>query len=90
MRGLLDTFSVLYPQIQAIDFRRDVPELEVPVYMVLGQYEARGRAVLAREWFAQLEAPMKETLIFERSGHRPPFEEPGVFAELMVRISDIP
>lgn len=90
MRGLLDTFSVLYRQIQAIDFRRDVPELKVPVYMVLGKYEARGRAVLAQEWFAQLQAPVKEKIIFEQSGHRPPFEEPGAFAELMIRISDIP
>jgi pimeloyl-ACP methyl ester carboxylesterase len=86
MRGLLDTFSVLYPQLQEIDFRRDVPELNVPVYMVLGKYEARGRAVLANEWFAKLTAPVKETIIFEQSGHRPLFEEPGAFAELMVRI----
>ncbi len=29
----------------------DVPRLEVPVYMVVGAHEARGRAVLADEWF---------------------------------------
>ncbi len=86
MRGLLDTFSVLYPQLQAIDFRRDVPELNVPVYMVLGKYEARGRSVLAREWFAQLTAPEKETIIFEQSGHRPLFEEPEAFAALMIQV----
>ncbi|MGD9029406.1 MAG: alpha/beta hydrolase, partial [Anaerolineae bacterium] len=50
-RGFLDTFSVLYPQLQNIDFRRNVPHLEVPVYVVLGEHEARGRAVLANEWF---------------------------------------
>lgn len=87
MRGFLDTFSVLYPQLQEIDFRRDVPVLEIPVYIVLGQYEARGRAVLVKEWFSMLEAPSKEKIIFEHSGHRPPFEEPSAFASLMSRIS---
>jgi pimeloyl-ACP methyl ester carboxylesterase len=83
LRGFLDTFSVLYPQLQDIDFRRDVPSLDVPVYMVIGQHEARGRAVLADEWFAMLEAPSKERIVFEASGHRPNFEQPERFAEVM-------
>lgn len=83
LRGFLDTFSVLYPQLQDIDFRRDVPSLDVPVYMVVGQYEARGRAVLADEWFEMIKAPSKEKVFFERSGHRPNFEQPGRFVEVM-------
>ena len=86
--AFLDTFSVLYPQLQEIDFRADVPSLDVPVYMVIGRYEARGRAVLADEWFDTLEAPSKERLVFEQSGHRPSFEEPATFAALMTRIRD--
>lgn len=35
-RSFLDTFAVLYPQLQDLDFRVDVPHLDVPVYMVLG------------------------------------------------------
>jgi pimeloyl-ACP methyl ester carboxylesterase len=84
--AFLDTFSVLYPQLQEIDFRADVPSLDVPVYMVIGRYEARGRAVLADEWFDLLEAPSKERVVFEHSGHRPSFEEPAVFASLMTRV----
>jgi len=85
-RSFLDTFSVLYPQLQGIDFREDVTSLEVPVYLVLGRHEARGRAVLAEEWFELVEAPHKELVIFEHSGHRAPFDEPGSFAALMRRI----
>jgi pimeloyl-ACP methyl ester carboxylesterase len=85
-RGFLDTFSVLYPQLQDIDFRRDVLRLEVPVYIVLGEHEARGRAVLANEWFDMLDAPRKERIIFEHSGHRAQFDEPAAFASLMSRI----
>lgn len=83
LRAFLDTFSVLYPQLQDIDFRVDVPRLEVPFYMVVGAHEARGRAVLADEWFEGLASPAKERIVFEHSGHRPSFEEPARFADVM-------
>jgi pimeloyl-ACP methyl ester carboxylesterase len=82
-RGFLDTAGTLYPQLQGIDFREDVVTLDVRVYMVLGEHEARGRAVLANEWFDMLEAPSKEAFIFEGSGHRAHFDRPGDFAEVM-------
>jgi pimeloyl-ACP methyl ester carboxylesterase len=88
LRAFLDTFSVLYPQIQGVDFRHDIPSLEVPVYVVIGIHEARGRALLANEWFEMLEAPSKEMIVFEHSGHRPLFEEPAAFAEVMKRVLD--
>jgi len=88
LRSFLDTFSVLYPELQDIDFRTDVPSLDIPVYMVAGRHEARGRAVLADEWFEELEAPSKEMIVFERSGHRPLFEEPAAFAALMDKIAN--
>jgi pimeloyl-ACP methyl ester carboxylesterase len=84
--AFLDTFSALYPQIQDVDLREDVTSLDVPVYMVLGRHEARGRALLAEEWFEQLEAPHKEKHVFEGSGHRPHFEEPDRFALVMAQI----
>lgn len=84
--AFLDTFSVLYPQLQEIDLRRDVPRLEVPVYLVAGVHEARGRAVLAEEWFARLEAPSKAWFVFEHSGHRPSFEAPAGFARVMSQV----
>lgn len=88
LRAFLDTFAALYPQLQDIDFRRDAAALEVPVYLVQGAHEARGRAVPMEEWFELLDAPRKERVIFEHSGHRPTFEEPGRFAELMERVRD--
>jgi len=86
LRAFLDTFSVIYPQLQTIDFRADISSLEVPVTVVIGEHEARGRAVLAYEWFEMLEAPSKEIIVFEHSGHRPLFEEPAAFTEVMKRV----
>jgi len=86
LRSFLDTFSILYPQIQEIDFREDVPEFDVPVTLVIGAHEARGRAVPAEAWFEMLDAPSKELVVFEHSGHRPSFEEPAAFVSVMTRI----
>jgi len=81
--AMMDTFSVLYPQLQRIDFREDATRLDVPVYLVQGRHEARGRAVLANEWFEQLEAPSKTMIVLDTSGHRPLFEQPEQFNEVM-------
>jgi pimeloyl-ACP methyl ester carboxylesterase len=85
-KGFLDTVGTLYPQLQGIDFRQDAPTLEIPFYMVLGEHEARGRAVLANEWFDIVDAPVKERIIFEGAGHRAHFDNPGEFAEVMSRV----
>lgn len=87
-RGLVDTYAALYPQLEELDLRRSATRLEVPVYLVMGRHEARGRQVPADEWFAQLDAPAKERVEFAASGHRPSFEEPAAFAQLVDRIID--
>jgi pimeloyl-ACP methyl ester carboxylesterase len=69
MRGLIDMFTVMYPQLQHLDFRQDVPRLEVPVYILDGGAELSSRRDLALEWFDQLEAPIKRLYTFEDAGH---------------------
>jgi proline iminopeptidase len=86
MAAIAETFHVLYPQLSGTDFRVDVPRLDVPVYLVEGSHEAAGRETLAREWFGELVAPSKGYVVFDRSGHTPPYDEPGRFADLMVKI----
>lgn len=83
MASFLDTFAVLYPQLRDVDFRAQAARLQVPVYVVTGEHEARGRVVLSREWFAALEAPSKQWIELPQSGHRPHFEQPAAFAEVM-------
>jgi proline iminopeptidase len=82
----LDVFSVLYPQLQDIDFRIQATSLEVPVYLAQGRHEAPGRQVLAQEWFEQLRAPSKQLTYFETSGHRPLWEQPAQFHDLMTAV----
>lgn len=79
----IDTFAVLYPQLQGLDLRTRAAQLEVPVYVVTGEFEARGRIGPAREWFDVLVAPDKRWIELPRSGHRPHFEQPDAFAAVM-------
>ena len=74
LRGLLDSFAVLYPQLQDIDLRRDATRLQVPVYILAGDHELRGRTQPAREWFDALDAPSKRWYDIANAGHSVAFE----------------
>ncbi|MEU4221589.1 alpha/beta hydrolase, partial [Actinoplanes sp. NPDC026623] len=83
VNALLDTWSALYPRMQGIDLRRDVPRLGVPVYFVQGGHEMRGLAVPFAQWYAALAAPAKHLTVLERGGHRAAFEQPEEFAAVL-------
>jgi proline iminopeptidase len=75
LRGLADTLAVMYPQLRGIDFRRSVPRLQVPVYLLEGEHELAARRDLANEWYRQLSAPSKHLYAFADAGHSAAFEE---------------
>ena len=84
LRGFLDTGSVLYPQLQQIDFRHDVPKLETAIYLFDGAAELKARRDLALQWFEQLEAPVKRIYTFENAAHAVVFEQFEAFQRTMV------
>jgi pimeloyl-ACP methyl ester carboxylesterase len=81
--GFLDTFALMYPQMRDIDLRTQASTLAVPVFLAQGAHEARGRAEPAGEWFDDLQAPAKERVVLDSSGHRPLWEQPEEFAQFM-------
>lgn len=83
LRGLIDMFSVMYPQLQTIDFRQTVKQLEVPVYLLDGAAELKARRDLALEWFNALKAPRKQLFRFENAGHSVAFEQFETFSRIM-------
>lgn len=82
--AFMDTFSVVYPQLQEIDFRETATEFEIPMYFVQGAHEAGGRAEVFDDWYPMVDAPAKDVVVFDTSGHRPLFEQPDEFVEYMV------
>ena len=83
LRGLLDTFTVLYPQLQEIDFRRDVKRLAVPVYILDGTAELAARRDLTHEWFDALAAPTKRLFTIGNAAHSVAFEQFEQFGTIM-------
>lgn len=83
-RGALETMDVVYLQLWEVDFRTQATQLEVPVYFLLGRHDVNAPPVLAEEYFELLDAPHKELLWFERSGHNPWVTESAAFADIVV------
>ena len=86
LRGLIDMFTLMYPQLQDIDFREDVTELEVPVYILDGAAETSARRDLMLEWFDKLNAPIKRLYTFENAAHSVAFEQFRAFHEIMTDV----
>ncbi len=83
-RGPLDTLGIVYQQLWGIDFREDAPKVDVPVYFLLGRHDVNAPAALVEEYYELLDAPHKEIVWFEHSGHSPWVSESAKFVQVMV------
>jgi pimeloyl-ACP methyl ester carboxylesterase len=84
VRGLLDTFGIVYQQLWDVDFRQQATRLEVPVYFLIGRHDVNAPPKLTEEYFNLLTAPHKELIWFERSGHNPWMNESDKFVDVIV------
>jgi pimeloyl-ACP methyl ester carboxylesterase len=67
-RGLIETYTVLYPQLKNLDFTRSAAKLDVPVYFFEGRKDVNAMTSLVEHYYSVLQAPHKE-LIWSNSGH---------------------
>ena len=85
LRGLIDTFSVMYPTWQTIDFQRSAEQLQVPVYIFTGKHELAARRGPALAWFKRLHAPIKQLYDYPDAGHATAFEHFQDLHRIMVK-----
>ncbi len=83
-RGVLETLDVVYPQLWGVDFRQQAKKLAVPVYFLIGRHDINAPTVLVEQYHAVLDAPHKQIVWFEHSGHTPWVSESAHFVEVMV------
>lgn len=81
--GLMNTFNTVYPQLQSIDFRRDAPQLNLPVYLMLGRHDMNNPYQIPEEYFRLLEAPHKQLIFFEDSGHGMIWEQADLYHQVL-------
>jgi pimeloyl-ACP methyl ester carboxylesterase len=74
----------LWPELIASNLQRDFRRFEMPVIFLLGRLDMQVVSSVAAAYFDVIEAPHKELVWFENSGHMAPFEEPERFNRVMV------
>ncbi len=76
--------DVVYPQLWEVGFRVQATKLAVPVCFLIGRHDINAPTVLTEQYHAILDAPHKEIVWFERSGHNPWVTESDRFVQVMV------
>ncbi len=88
-RGIVDTFNHVYPQLYDIDLREGYAKLEVPTYFFIGRHDVNAPTSLAEDYFNLLDAPVKELVWFEHSGHSPWINESERFVSELLRVTGV-
>ncbi len=83
IRGLIDGVKIVYPQLENLDFERDLPEVQCPVFFAVGRYDMTCVATLTERYYEKLKAPLKGLEWFELSGHNPCYTESEKFISFM-------
>lgn len=84
--GTVNTFDHVYPQLYGIDFRKQIKKIDVPVYFLEGRHDVNTPTKLTQEYCDMLDAPNKELIWFEHSGHDPWMNESEKFCDTMVNV----
>lgn len=81
-RGMVNTFNIMYPQIQDVNFIEQATKFEVPVYYFIGKHDYTAKFI--DEYYNMIEAPHKALYIFENSHHGEIWSEADKFHQIMV------
>lgn len=85
-RGILGSMKLLMPELSQRNLFLEAPELEVPVYFMLGRHDFEVPSVLSAKYFEALEAPKKSLTWFEHSAHMPNTEERERFNRMLLEL----
>lgn len=86
-RALISTYSQVYPQLYSVYLRKDAVKLDVPVYFLIGRYDINAPSYLVKDYYNKLQAPEKELIWFEHSGHDSWRNETDKFVQQIMDIS---
>ena len=81
----INSVDQAWSDVQKIDFIRDVPQLDVPVYFFAGRHDYNTPFELVEEFSSTLDAPHNEIVWFENSAHSPNLEEPDRYQEILIQ-----
>ena len=82
-RGFRFSLDAMWAETSALDLRKLVPRLDMPVFFFLGRNDHWVPPETTVPYFEALQAPSKTLVWFEKSGHEMFVDEPGRFNEVM-------
>lgn len=75
--------SIMWPEVGAVDFPATCTRFAIPFYIFDGRLDMNTPSELVQEWYDMIEAPEKDLIWFEDSGHNPMNDEPEKFKRLL-------
>lgn len=85
--ALFKTFNHFYPQLYNIDLRKEYAKIDVPVYFFIGRHDVNAPTSLTEDYYKCLEAPEKNLIWFEHSGHDPWINENDKFIQELLKVT---
>jgi len=84
VQGNIFSTKIMMKELLTVNLFKQVPELKVPVYFLMGRHDYNWSAELAKKYFDVLKAPKKDFIWFENSAHAPNGEEPEKFNKILI------
>ena len=84
MKAFMQTISLMWDDVLAVNFFEDVPELQIPVYFFTGRCDYQVPFELVERYFTVLKAPHKEIVWFENSCHMPNLSDPEAYQDKLI------
>jgi pimeloyl-ACP methyl ester carboxylesterase len=79
-----DVLTVMIPQEQGFDFATQATRLRVPVYFLEGRFDVQAMTSPVERYYQVLQAPHKELIWFDQSGHTPTGYESNKVVDALV------
>ena len=88
-KGLNFSLECLFSStVMNINLFNDINKLDIPVYFMQGKFDRILGPELLVKFNDKIEAPYKEIIWFENSGHFPNFDEPLIFQNALIKIKN--
>ncbi|MEI8204573.1 MAG: alpha/beta hydrolase [Bacteroidota bacterium] len=83
-RGSVFSLKTMWPQIMKLNLTQEIPQINIPVYILQGRHDYNTPSVLVEDYFNKLISPNKNLIWFENSGHHPAYEEPEKYDNILI------
>ena len=85
LKQALETSGALYDEIYQMNFFRQFPSLNCPVYFLTGRKDFSTNSILTEKFYKRVKAPKKRLFWFEKSAHNLPDSEPDLMQEIILK-----